>query len=78
VIANSDNAVQESNTANNIKTRTLSFEDATVPVKSAGLPIIPATDKGFLSSYWWILLLLAAILGIGAFVVALRAAKNKY
>jgi subtilase family serine protease len=78
VIANSDNAVQESNTANNIKTRTLSFEDATVPVKSAGLPIIPSTDKGFLSSYWWILLLLAAILGIGAFVVALKAARNKY
>jgi subtilase family serine protease len=78
VIANSDNAVRKHNTTNNVKTRTLSFADTTVPVKSAGLPIVPSTNKGFLGSWWWILLLLAAILGIGAFVVAYRAAKNKY
>jgi subtilase family serine protease len=78
VLANSDNSVLESNMSNNLKSRAISFENPTVPVKkSSGLPVVSTTDKGFLNSWWWLLLLIAAVLGVGAFVTALRAARKK-
>jgi subtilase family serine protease len=79
VIANSDNAVLESNVSNNVKSRSISFDNPTTTVKkSAGLPIVSSTGKGFLNSWWWLLLLLAALLGVGAFVTAMRTQKKKY
>jgi subtilase family serine protease len=79
VLANSNNTVLESNISNNSKSRTISFEKPTVPVKkSDSLPAVTATDKGFLNSWWWLLLLIAGVLGVAAFVTALRAAKKKY
>jgi subtilase family serine protease len=79
VLANSDNTVPESNLSNNTKSRSISFENPTVPVKkSASLPAVPATDRGFLNNWWWLLLLIAAVLGVAAFVSAFRAAKKKY
>ena len=79
VLANSNNTVLESNLTNNAKSRSISFENPTLPVKkSASLPVVPLKDKGFLNSWWWLLLLVAGVLGVGAFTAALRAAKKKY
>jgi subtilase family serine protease len=78
VIANSDNAVMESNLTNNAKSRSLSFENATAPVKkNAGLPVVSVGNKGFLTNWWWVLLMIAALLGVGAFFTAMKAVRKK-
>jgi subtilase family serine protease len=80
VLADAGNIVTESNKDNNVKTRSITFTKAvppeTRPVTSiAG--VAPA-NKGFLNNWWWLLMIIAAGLGIGAFVSMLKTFRKKY
>jgi uncharacterized repeat protein (TIGR01451 family) len=75
--ADIDGLLLESNEVNNLKSRSITIADkalAEAPVNlAAGLP----ADKGFLSSFWWLILLISALFGAAAFVSAYKAFKKE-
>ncbi|OGO30532.1 MAG: hypothetical protein A2Z29_11165 [Chloroflexi bacterium RBG_16_56_11] len=76
-VADIDEMVLESNEGNNIKTRSVTVARPE-PTPSATVKIAPlsSADKGFLDSWWWIILVAGVLLGATAFVSALRAIKK--
>jgi subtilase family serine protease len=76
VFADADQTVFESNEQNNTKSRTLSFEKNQA---TANTPVNTATvsDKGFIENYWWLLLIIAGLLGVIAFIPTLRSLRKK-
>jgi len=72
------NLILESNETNNARSRTITIEKpaAAAAPKPANLSKASTADKGFISSYWWVLLLIAAGLGGAAFASALRSFRK--
>jgi subtilase family serine protease len=70
--------IPESNETNNTKSRTITIEKpGTSPSNTVKLPATSSTNKGFLSSWWWAFLIVAALLGGIAFASALKNIRKK-
>jgi uncharacterized repeat protein (TIGR01451 family) len=80
VVADSAQVITESDEQNNAKTRSLTFEKLAPPEKKPATTLagIAPSDKGFMNKYWWVLLLIAGLLGIGAVASFLRSLRKKY
>jgi subtilase family serine protease len=77
-LADADGLVPESDETNNTRSRALEVASPAAPETSlAGPATGSAGDKGFLGNFWWIVLLVAAMLGISAFVLAMRSFKKE-
>jgi uncharacterized repeat protein (TIGR01451 family) len=78
VSADIDGLLQESNEINNTKSRTISLSEPKAPDNEPPIKISPVSseDKGFIGNFWWAFLLVATLLGVGAFVLALKSFKK--
>jgi subtilase family serine protease len=78
VYADADGMLTESNETNNTSSRTITISDIKTPAET---PVIlssgPSADKGFFSDYWWLILLVAALLGVAAFISAYKAFRKE-
>ncbi len=76
-LADVDGVVSESDDTNNSKSRTLEVAEATTPTTSLAGPVTGSTEsKGFLGDFWWIAMVVAAMLGVTAFVIAMKSFKK--
>ncbi len=76
-VADAGNKVVESDETNNSRSRTIEIEAKISQATSLAGPPTGATEtKGFLDDFWWIVLLVAAMLGVSAFVLAMRSFKK--
>jgi subtilase family serine protease len=76
VLADADGLIMESDETNNTRSRTLDVSGPGAPATSLAGPATASVSKGFLGDVWWIVLLIAALLGISAFVLAMRSFKK--
>jgi subtilase family serine protease len=76
--ADIDGQLQENNEINNTKSRTISLSEPKAPDNEPPIKISPVSseDKGFIGNFWWLFLLVATLLGVGAFVLALKSFKK--
>jgi len=78
VYADIDGVLPESNETNNVITRSLTIEEPAAPAKRTPTPVTGSlTDEGFLEGSWWMILLVAGLLGGTAFITALRSFRKK-
>jgi uncharacterized repeat protein (TIGR01451 family) len=78
IYADVDEQITESDEANNIKVRTLTF--ATPGTTANKLPKLQSdslADEGLISKWWWLLLIIAVLLGGTAFLSAVRTLRKK-
>jgi uncharacterized repeat protein (TIGR01451 family) len=76
--ADVDQTVLESNETNNTKSNTIIIgAKETPPGKPANLKTSSSASQGFLGSYWWLLMIGAALLGALALMSALIKPKRK-
>jgi subtilase family serine protease len=73
--ADAGGLVAESNETNNDRSLTLeiSSPEPVPPATSVAGPAADAGKKGFMGDFWWLALLVAALLGVSAFVIALKS-----
>ena len=76
VLADADGLIPESDEANNARSRTLEVSGPEAPATKLAGPATGSTSKGFLGDLWWLVLIIAALLGISAFVLALRSFRK--
>jgi subtilase family serine protease len=75
--ADAGNTILESDETNNSRSRTVTIEKAAAPApKSIKSNAPAATDKGLISNYWWVLMLAAGLLALGAFVSVYKSVKK--
>ncbi len=78
VYADIDGLLLESNETNNMIARSFTLEEPAAPAKRTPTPVTGSlTDKGFLESSWWIIMLAAGLLGGTAFITALKSFRKK-
>jgi uncharacterized repeat protein (TIGR01451 family) len=72
-----ENTVSESNETNNDLSRTFKNQEPdTTATSLAGPSGVPSGKQGLLGDFWWVALLAAALLGVSAFVIALKSFKR--
>ncbi len=78
VYADYDRLLPESNENNNMITRPLTIEEPAAPEKHNPTPVTGSSvDGGFLEDSWWMILLIAGLLGGTAFITAFRSFRKK-
>ena len=78
VIADSGQSVTESNEANNSRSRSITFLKPEVPEKTT--PVLDTGDTagaGLLETWWWVLLLIGAVLGIIMLYTTIRNLRKR-
>ncbi len=78
VYADFDGLLPESNETNNVISRPLTIEEPVAPAKHNPTPATgTSVDSGFLEDSWWMILLIAGLLGGTAFITAFRSFRKK-
>jgi subtilase family serine protease len=75
-----DGVLTESNEVNNTRSRAISLsEPLPTPTKKAVVDLSTGSSegRGFIGDFWWLFLLGAMLLGVGAFLLALKSFKKE-
>jgi subtilase family serine protease len=76
-VADLNKLILESNESNNSKSRVVTLTEPAAPLsRPVNLSSADVTDKGFMASWWWLILTVAGVLGFGSFAMVLKSFKK--